>query len=71
MTAFAHLVLGFSIGWLGWWLLTDEDQPDREQPNKDKFRCSSGHEAGRDLAGGKDRHHEHLLDLRGGGNAVL
>jgi hypothetical protein len=58
MTAFTHLVLGFSIGLLGWWLLTDEDQPAREQPNRDKFSCSSGHEAGRDLAGEKDRHPE-------------
>jgi hypothetical protein len=32
MTAFVNLVIGFSIGLLGWWLLTDDDQPDRDGP---------------------------------------
>jgi UDP-GlcNAc:undecaprenyl-phosphate GlcNAc-1-phosphate transferase len=34
MTAFVQLVLGFSIGLLSWWLLTDDDQPDRPQPGR-------------------------------------
>jgi hypothetical protein len=34
MAALVHLVIGVSIGLLGWWLLTDVDQPDRKHPDR-------------------------------------